>query len=52
MATASKEMIHSLNQRICSEEEDTAIQTKGVENLLNEVLAENFPNLTQNIKVL
>ena len=33
------------NLRIIGIEEDTEIQTKGMNNLFNEIISENFPNL-------
>jgi hypothetical protein len=37
------------NLRIHSIEEGTEIQTKGIGNLFNEIIAENFPTLCNNI---
>jgi hypothetical protein len=50
MTAASKtsdlwDTIKRTGLRICGVEEETEIQTKGIENLSNEIIAENFPNL-------
>jgi hypothetical protein len=39
MTTASKTSL-----QICGVEEGTEIQTKGIRQLFNEIIAENFPN--------
>jgi hypothetical protein len=43
------DIIKKPNLRIHGVEEGAEIQTKGIENLFNEIIAENFPNLCNNI---
>jgi hypothetical protein len=39
------------NIRIHRVEEVSEIQTKGIENLFNDIIAENFPNVCNNINI-
>jgi hypothetical protein len=39
------DVIKKPNLQISGVEEGTKIETKGIENLFNEIIAENFPNI-------